>query len=113
MLCCARFIDHVNRLVGQFAVVDIARGQFDGGFDGFIGVADVVMLFEIGFQPHQNFDRILDSGFNHIDFLEPARQGAVLFKMLAEFLIGRGPHATQLAALKRGFEQVGRIHRPA
>ena len=33
--------------------------------------------------------------------------------MLAEFLVGRGPHGAQLATLKRGLQEVGRIHRAA
>jgi hypothetical protein len=30
MLCRTRFVNHVNGLVGQFAIRDVACGQFDG-----------------------------------------------------------------------------------
>ncbi len=113
MLCRARFVDHVNRLVGQFAVVDVTRGQFDGGFDRIIGVADVVVVLEIGFEAHKDFHGVIHGGLVDVDFLEPARQSAVFFEMLTEFFVGGRAHAAQLAALKCGFEQVGGIHRAA
>ena len=113
MLRGARFVDHVDRLVGQFAVVDIARGKFHSGFDRIGRVADVVVLFEIGFETLKDFHRIIDRRFVDVDFLETTRQRAVFFEMLAEFLIGRGAHAAQFAALKRRLQKVGGIHRAA
>eukprot|EP00043_Microstomoeca_roanoka_P023687 m.259125 g.259125 ORF g.259125 m.259125 type:complete len:631 (-) comp34017_c0_seq1:207-2099(-) len=113
MLRRARFVDHVDRLVGQLAVVDIARGQFDRGADRIIGVAQVVVLFEIGLQTHQDLHRVLDRRFVHVDLLEPAAERAVLFEVLTELLVGGRAHAAQLAALQRGFQQVRGIHRPA
>ena len=100
MLGGTRLVDHVDRLVGQFAVVDIARGQFDSRLDRVGGVFDAVMLFEIGLEPLQDFDRIFDRRLVHVDFLEPARKGAVFFKVLAEFFVGGRAHAAQLAALQ-------------
>ena len=70
------------------------------------------MFFEIGLQTHQDLDRIFHRRLVDVDLLEAARQGAVFFEMLAEFFISGRSHATQFAALQRGFEQVGCIHRP-
>ncbi len=109
----ASLVDHVDGFVGQFAVVDIARGQFDSRFDRIIGEFHRVMLFEIGLQAAQDLDCILDARLAHVDFLEPAAQGTVLFEVLAEFLVGGRAHAAQLAALQGGFEQVRGIHRAA
>jgi hypothetical protein len=84
----AGLVDHVDGLVGQLAVVDVARRQFHRRLDRVGGVADVVVFLEIGLQPRQDLDRILDRGFVHVDLLEPARQGAVLFEVLPELLVG-------------------------
>jgi hypothetical protein len=78
-----------------------------------VGVAQVVVFLEMRLQAHQDLDRIGHRGFVHVDLLEPAAQRAVLFEVLAEFLVGGRAHAAQLAALKRGFQQVRGIHRAA
>jgi hypothetical protein len=106
-------VDHVDGRIRQLAVVDIARGQFDRRLDRVIGVAQVVMLFEMRLQTHQDLDRIGHRRLVHVDLLEAARQRAVLFEMLTEFLVGGRAHAAQLAALQRGFQQVRGIHRAA
>ena len=54
------FVDHVDRLVGQFAVVDVASGQFDRHFDRFSRILDAVILFEIRLEPLQNLDCVWD-----------------------------------------------------
>ena len=113
MLRGTRLVDHINRRIRQLAVVDIARRQFDGRFDRVIGVAQIVVILKMRLQPHQDLDRIVHRRLIHVDLLEPARQRAVLLKVLAEFLVGGRAHAAQLAALQRGFQQVRGIHRPA
>ena len=55
MLRRAGLVDHIDCLVGQFAIVDVARGQFNGGFDGVGGIFYVVVLFKIRFQPFRIF----------------------------------------------------------
>ena len=56
----AHFVDHVDRLVRQFAVGDIARRQLDRRPDRLGRIANAMVLFVIGFDPHQDLDRILD-----------------------------------------------------
>ena len=106
MLCGPGFVNHVDRAVRQLAVVDIAVRQFDRGLDRVGGVFDAVMLLEIGFQPLEDLGGVFDRRLAHVDFLEPARQRAVFFKVLAELFVGGGAHGAQLAALKRGLQQV-------
>ena len=101
MLGRARLIDHINRFVGQLAVGDIARRQFHRGFDRISGVFDAVMLFEIGFDAAQDFDRVIYAWLIDVDFLEPAAQRAVLFEMLAIFFISGRPHRAQFSTLQR------------
>jgi hypothetical protein len=106
-------VDHVDGLVGQLAVMDVARGQFHRRLDRVGGVAQVVVFLEIGLEAHEDLDRIRHRRLVHVDLLEPARQGAVLLEVLAEFLVGGRAHAAQLAALQRGLQQVRGIHRAA
>ncbi len=106
-------VDHVDGFVGQFAVVDVTCCQINGGFDRVVGVANFVVFLEIGFQTHENFDGVRNARLVHVDLLETARQGAVFFEVLTEFLIRCGTHAAQLAALQCGFQDVGGIHRAA
>ncbi len=109
----AGFVDHVDRLVGQLAVVDVFRRQFDGGLDRVGRVADFVIVLEIGLDALQDLDRVGNGRLDHVDLLEPAHQRAVLLEILAVFLVGRRTDAAQRAGLQRGLEQVRRIHRAA
>ena len=113
MLSSTSLVDHVDCLIGQFAVVDITGRQFHGGFDRIVGVADLVVIFEVGLQTLQDFHRVLDRWLVHVDFLETTSKCAVFFEMLAELFVGGRPHAAQLTALQCRFQQVGRIHRTA
>ncbi len=109
----ADFVDHVNRLVGQLAVIDVFGRQFHRRLDRLGGVADFVVILEIGFDPHQDLDRVRDRGLGHVDFLEAPHQGAILFEILAIFLVGGRADAAQDARRQRRLEQVGSVHRPA
>ena len=73
MLRRAGLVDHVDGLVGQLAVVDVARRQFHRRLDRVVGVLDAVMLLEIGLQALQDLDRVLDRRLVDVDLLEPAR----------------------------------------
>ena len=96
----ADFVDHVDRLVGQLAVVDVFRRQFDRRLDRIGGVADLVVFLEIGLQPFQDLDRVGHGRLGHVDLLEAAHQRAVLFEILAIFLVGRRADAAQRARLQ-------------
>ena len=106
MLCRACLVNNVDRFVGQFAVVDITRRQFNRGADRIGGVFHIMVAFEIRLQPAQNFHRILNGWFIDVNLLEAARERAVFFKMLTELFIGCRSHAAQFAALQRGLKQV-------
>ena len=113
MLRRARLVDHVDRLVGELAVMDVARRQLHRRLDRLGRVADVVVLLEVGLEAREDLDRVLDRRLVHVDLLEAPRQRAVLLEVLAELLVGGRAHAAQLAALKRGLQQVRRVHRAA
>ncbi len=109
----AGFVDHVDRLVRQLAVVDIARRQFDRRLDGFTRVFELVILLEVGLQPLQNLDCIRNRRLVHVDLLEAAHQRTVLLEVLPIFLVGGRADAADRARRERRLEQIGSIHRAA
>ena len=106
----AHLVDHVDGLVGQLAVVDVAGRELDGGAQGFRRVAHLVVLLEIGLEPAQDLDRLLDGRLIDVDLLEPAHQGPVLFEVVAVVLVGGRAHAAQIPRGERGLEDIGGVH---
>ena len=109
----ARFVDHVDRLVGQLAVVDVARRQLDRRLDGVVGVFELVIGLEIRLEPLHDLDGVGDRRLVDVDLLEAPHQRAVLFEILPVFLVGGRADAAHVAGGERGLEQVGCIHRAA
>ena len=109
----AGLVDHVDRLVRQLAVVDVARRQLDRRLDRLVGVAQLVELLEIGLEALEDLDRVLDRRLVDVDLLEAAHQRAVLLEILAVFLVGGRADAAQRARGERRLEQVGGVHRAA
>ena len=93
----AGLVDHVDRLVGQLAVVDVARRQLDRRLDRLVGVFELVIVLEIGLQALQDLDRVRDRRLVDVDLLEAAHQRAVLLEILAVFLVGGRADAAQRA----------------
>ena len=85
----AGFVDHIDRLVGQFAIVDVAGRQLDGALDRIVGVANLVIFLEIRLQSPENFDRVGNRRLVDVDLLEPPHQRPVLLEELAVFLVCR------------------------
>ena len=85
----ARFVDHINRFIGQLTVGDVANREVHRALDSGLRIGDAVKFLEIGFQALQDFNGIRRRWLRHINFQKAARQRAVLFKMLTIFLIGR------------------------
>ena len=83
----AGLVDHVDRLVGQLAVVDVARRQLDRRLHRLAGVAELVELLEIGLQAFEDLDRVLDARLLDVDLLEPPDQRPVLLEVLPVFLV--------------------------
>ena len=109
----AGLVDHVDRLVGQLAVVDVAGRQLDRRLDRVGGVLDLVVVLEIGLEALQDLDRVLDRRLVDVDLLEAAHQRAVLLEELAEFLVGGRADAADRARRQRRLQQVRGIHRAA
>src|SRR3974390_849145 len=106
----ARLVDHVDRLVGQLAVVDVARRQFDRRLDRLTGVFELVIFLEIGLEPLHDLDGVRNRRLVDVDLLKPAYQRAILLEMLAVFLVGGRADAADGARGERGLEQIGCVH---
>ena len=109
----AGLVDHVDRLVGQLAVVDVLGRQLDRRFDRLLGVAHAVEILEIGLEALEDLDRVGHRRLVDVDLLEAPHQRAVLLEMLAVLLVGGRADAPQRARLERGLQQVGCVHRAA
>ncbi|OQA30605.1 MAG: hypothetical protein BWY57_02758 [Betaproteobacteria bacterium ADurb.Bin341] len=92
-----RLVDDVDGFVGQVAVVDVAGREFGGGMKRRGRILDAVMGLETAPESLEDFDGFRNGRFADVDFLEAARQRAVFFKNAAEFGIGRGADAPELA----------------
>ena len=106
----ARLVDHVDRLVRQLAVVDIARRQLDRRLDRLVGIFELVIFLEIGLEPFQDLDRIRHRRLVDVDLLEPADKRAVLLEVLTVLFIRCRADAADGARGERRLEQVGRVH---
>ena len=95
-----RLVDHIDGLVRQLAIVDIARRQVHGRLQRGVGEADLVMLLIAAFQAGENLDGIGHSRLVHVDFLEPADKRAVLFEIAAIFLVGGRSDTAQCTFLQ-------------
>ena len=111
MILLARFVDQVNRLVGQETVGDVAVGQLGRGHDGRVGDLHAVVHFVALFQAAQDGDGGFNGGFTHQDLLEAALQRGVFFDVFAVLVQRGGAHAVQLATGQRGLEHIAGVHR--
>ena len=91
-------------------VIDITRGQFGGGAQGFVAVLDVVVALEAAFQAAQDTHGILHRRLADIDLLETTRQGAILLEDATELLERGRANATDITGRQQRLEQVGGIH---
>jgi hypothetical protein len=85
----ARLVDHVDRLIGQLAVVDIARRQLHRRLHRLARIAQLVELLEIRLETLEDLDRIGDARLLDVDLLEPPDQRPILLEILAIFLVSR------------------------
>ena len=105
-LARAGLVDHVDRLVRQFAIMNVAGRKLHRRFHCLGRVAHLVELLEIGLQPLHDLDGVFDRRLVDVDFLEAADQRPVLLEVLPIFLVGRRADAAQGALRQRRLQQV-------
>jgi hypothetical protein len=108
----AGLVDHVDRLVGQVAVVDV-RAASSTAAAAPRPRSDAVVLLEARLQALQDLDRLLDRRLDHVDLLEAPRERVVLLEDAAVLLVGGRADAAQLAVREHRLDQVRRVHHAA
>ena len=109
----AGFVDHVNSLVWQVAVVDVLRAQFSRCLQCCHCVLDAVMLFKARLQSLENLNSFLHSGLDHIDLLKASRKCCVFFEDAAVLSERGRPDALELTRAQGRLQQIRRIERAA
>src|SRR6266478_6472673 len=109
----AGLVDHVDRLVGEEAVVHVLGGQLGGRAERAVGVGDAVVLLVVRLEAAQDGVGVLDARLRHLDLLEAAGQRAVALEVALVVLVGGRADAAQLARGERGLQDVGGVHRAA
>ena len=107
------FVDHVDGLVRQEAIVDVARAQLRRRLQRRVGVDHVVVRLETALEPLEDAHGVLHRGFHHVDLLETAGQRPILLEDGAVLGESGGPHALELAGGQHRLEQVGGVHNAA
>ena len=79
----------------------------------FVRVAHAVMRFVVRPQALEDLERLFFRRLEHVNLLEPARQGAIAIERLFHIVEGRRADAAQRAVGERGLQQVAGVHRAA
>ena len=103
-------VHQVDGLVGQETVGDVPVAQLDGGYDGIVFDAHVVMVFVAFLQSTQDGDGAQRVGLAHHDRLEASLQGLVFFEVLLVLVQRGGAYAAQLATCQGRLQDVGGVH---
>src|SRR5271166_4144059 len=106
-----RLVHEINRLVGQEAIRDVARGKARRRLKGFVADLDAMVRFVAVAQAFEDLDGLFDRRLADHDRLEAALERRVLFDVLAELVERRRADALQLAACQRRFDDVARVDR--
>ena len=102
-----RFVDKVDRLVGQTAVGNVTIGQFGGGNDRVVAEFYLMKRLVIAAKPLDYFDSIVHRGRRDHHRLKTALERLVLFDIFAVFLERSRPHRLKLAAREVRFQKIG------
>ena len=108
-----RFVDHIDGLVGQVAVVDVLGAQLGSGLQRGGGVLHAVVLLKARLQPLEDLDGLGHRGLDHVHLLEAARQRSVFLEDAAVLGERGGTDALELPRRQRRLEQVARVQRAA
>ena len=107
----ARFVNEVDGLVGQLAVVDVPMAQPYRFFERLVRDLDVVVLLVALAQSVQHLDGILDAGFFYEHGREAAFQRAVFLHVIAIFVERRRSDDLHLAARQQWLHHIAGVQR--
>ena len=100
------FVDKVNGLVWQAAVIHIPHGHIHRRLYGFWRDIHFMIAFVAGAETRQNLHSVLGGGLTYHDLLEAALQGGILADELAVFVKGGGADYPQLSTGKLGLQDI-------
>ena len=106
-----RFVDEVDRLVGEVTVGDVAVGEVGRRDDRLVGDRDAVVRLVALAQPLQDLDRVRDRRLVDLDRLEPAFERRVLLEVLAVLVERGGTDGLELTAREHRLEDRRRVDR--
>ena len=107
-----RLVDQVDRLVGQEAVRDVARGERRGRDERRVRDPHAVVHLVALLEAAQDRDRVLDARLADVHRLEAPLERRVLLDVLAVLVQRRRADRAQLAARQRRLEHVRGVDRP-
>ncbi len=107
----SRFVDQIDRFVGQETIADVAMRKDRRGHERGILNAHAVVHFVAFLQSAQNRDRILDRRLVHHHRLKTPFERGVLLDVLAIFVERGRADRAQLAARQLRLQHVGSIDR--
>ncbi len=104
-------IQQGDRLVGKLTGRDVALGELDGGFDGFVQHHHIMVLLHHRRDGADHADRVCGLGLAHAHRLEAAGKGRVLLEVLSVLGPGGRRDSPQTAAGQGGFQEVSGVAR--
>ena len=107
----AGLVNHVDRLIRQEAVGDVALRQLGRGKQRLVGDVHTVVVFVLLAKPLQNLHGLIDRGRLDHDRLESTFEGSVLLDVLAILVERGGTDTLQFAARERRLEHVTGVDR--
>ena len=104
-----RFINQIDRLIGQATVADVAICQSHRRLEGVIANADAVVQLVALAHTTQDLQRHIQGWFLDHQLLEAPVQHGIFLQRAAVFLDGGGPNAAQLTSGQGWFEHAAGI----
>jgi hypothetical protein len=102
-------VEHVNGLVGQETVGDVAVAEFYAGYNSLVAVCNIVELLVLGLDVAQDVHRFILCRRIYHNLLETAVERAVLLDILAVLVERGSTNALEFAAREGGLEYIGGI----
>ncbi len=102
-------VDHVDGLVRQVPVVDIAGGQLHGRFQRFRADGDAVVLLVAVRDAPEDLQSFRVGGFLHLHLLEAPLQRGILLHIFAVLAEGGRADQADLASRERRLQNVRRV----
>ncbi len=107
---CGGFIHKVDCLIGQKAVGDVAVGKFNGRNYCIVLNAHMMVVFVLFLYSSQNGNGVVDIGLVNHYGLETPFESLVFLEIFLVFVERGGTDASQFAARKCRFQNVGCVH---